>query len=198
MSKDERMRTDFRSPVRLKANICQFVGANYFGQAHVEVYAKASALLNEHNLEIANFPMQHHFFPMVVTPSGIPTRTGAASSYCSADHEAVRDYIFKIMNSLKIANSHLPVLYCSFEGIVNGEVWGVVEKWKERIVVVSPTPGTDKVTLLHEIGHVVPTLDHEHKPDSKGNRNFLDEAEPRSTMYKYQVEAFSKAFFVSS
>jgi oligoendopeptidase F len=64
------------------------------------------------------------------------------------------------------------------------------------MVFVAPTPaGGDMVTLLHEMGHAC-GLNHDRTSTGTTGRNFMNEAEARSTMMKWQLQKLSTAFFV--
>jgi hypothetical protein len=57
------------------------------------------------------------------------------------------------------------------------------------VVFIPPNPTTgDMVTLLHEIGHAS-GLNHDRTSTGTAGRNFMNEAQPRSTMMKWVATA---------
>jgi hypothetical protein len=60
--------------------------------------------------------------------------------------------------------------------------------------LVGPTVAGDNVTLLHEVGHAA-GLDHDKTSTDPKNRNFMHEAETRTTMMKWQIQKMGSAFY---
>jgi hypothetical protein len=61
--------------------------------------------------------------------------------------------------------------------------------------LVDPGAAGDNVTLLHEVGHAS-GLDHDKTSIDAKNRNFMHEANTRTTIFKFQIDKLAKAFFV--
>jgi hypothetical protein len=61
-----------------------------------------------------------------------------------------------------------------------------------RLVMLHPTGNADELDLLHEIGHA---SELHHDLQDQPARSFMHTANPRSVMFKYQVEAVGRAPF---
>ncbi len=95
-------------------------------------------------------------------------------------------------------NNYLPIIFCQFRFTANGlTVFDTPTKCLVKpIILVDPIfSGGDNVTLLHEIGHAA-GLDHDHTATNMTNRNFMNEVNTRTTMFKWQIQKMAQASFI--
>ena len=178
--------TNYRIPKRVKLTIGIVYLSSYFKADDQGVVARARDVLDSHNIALDVFPTNY-----------------AKSAWNTIDHteyvpDKTEDYteIYKKAKAKlkQMGCNHvipLPVVFgayvCSGYGIapkVTGQL--------TRLVMISPTVNDDKMTLLHEIGHA---SDLHHDLTGGSPRNFMHEADTRTVMYKYQVEAVARAPF---
>jgi hypothetical protein len=113
------------------------------------------------------------------------------------------DYDFLFAKSSEILSgaskfNYLPLFFCQFRFTAHGlTVSDTPTKcYIKPIILVDPLfAGSDKVTLIHEIGHAA-GLDHDRTSTDPNKRNFMNEADTRTTMFKWQIEKMAKSFFV--
>jgi hypothetical protein len=179
--------TNFKNPKRIRLTAACVYLESYFKEGDRGMIAKARKVLDEHNIELDVF----QGFGTKTSWNTIPN-----TSEPIADN---RDAYLAVYRAAKAKISQmgcgfvipLPIVFCQFnhsgyaiapraEGVLN------------RFCMISPNGNADLMDVLHEIGHAAGLSHDEVVPDP---RNFMHQASPRSTVYKFQVEAFAKAPF---
>ena len=179
--------TDFKNPKRVRLTVGCVYLESYFKDTDRGMVAKAREILDPHNIELDVFPG----FGMKNSWNTIPN-----TSEPIADEPEAYKAIYQA------AKVKLKQMGCSF-GIPLPVVFGefvhrglaIAPKAPgelTRLCMISGSGNADQIDLLHEIGHAA-GLGHEEAVSSP--RNFMHTANPRSTIYKFQVEAFAKAPF---
>ncbi len=183
-------RQDYKLPGSNKANLALFWASNFFGAKDKPVIAKAETLLAEHGIGLTCWPENKSKSPDRVFDfgSGLITQEQYSSIYRTLSE------VCEAANK----REHLIILFCQFQFPANGLTIsnGPMLCFRRPMVFVGATPGSDEVTLLHEMGHAA-GMDHDRTSTGTTGRNFMNEAESRSSMMKWQVEKMGKSFFVS-
>jgi hypothetical protein len=190
MSDDDDKRTDYKYPKSLKLCIAVFYLENYGKGDDQGTIAKAKEMLAEHNIALEVWPDKGK----KLLTNTIPFKKPLVQD---TDYVPIRKQINEIIS----ANYHgavkpLPALYCQFASGGYGTTT-YLNQGLVPMVLVSIAVNNDKVTLLHEMGHATPKIGKDHVTDDPdpNNRNMMHESEPRTTIYKSQVEAFAGAWF---
>ncbi len=91
-------------------------------------------------------------------------------------------------------NNPLPIIFCQFVHPGHGITPPAtkIEGKLTRACLIHQRVNDDKVTLIHEMGHAVEAIGDSHSPD---RGNYMHEAEPRSFMYRFQVERMARAMY---
>lgn len=187
MSKTHSKDTNFKSPNKMTLKIHLFSTENYFGHAHLGLIERAETMLREHGLELHCFLSKTPQFLIDLRGSG----NGAL--FLPTDFEAIKARVDEVMGFNKTSTTHLGVVFCNFAGSDHGLTPGKERGWNRPLCLISPTPNKDQVTLLHEMGHAADV--HHDEVEHEGKRNFMDRTEPRTLMYRDQIEALAKCFF---
>lgn len=179
--------TNYRSPKRVKLTVGCVYLESYFKDTDRGMIAKAREVLDQHNIELDVF----HGFEKKSSWNTIPN-----SNERIPDEPAAYKVIYQA------AKAKLRQMGCGFViplPVVFGEFlcggYAIAPKVPgelTRLCMISATGNSDQMDVLHEIGHAA-GLGHEEVKDYP--RNFMHRANPRSDMYKFQVEAFAKAPF---
>lgn len=183
-------RLDYKLPGNKKVNLALFWATNFFGTKDGSVLEKAETMLGEHNIGLNCWPTTK--------------RKTSGQTFDFGGNLIQREQYSSIYRTLSGAceatnkRQYLIILFCQFQYPANGLTItdGPMLCFRTPMVFVSPTPGADLVTLLHEVGHAA-GLDHDRTSTGSTGRNFMNESESRSTMMKWQLEKLSRAFFVS-
>ena len=90
----------------------------------------------------------------------------------------------------------IPIVFCRFEAgglAITPHSTKIGCGAPACLIATSGLALADKMTILHEMGHsaLYPNRDH----DSTERGNLMHEAEPRTFLFEYQIDAFAKAFF---
>lgn len=198
---------DYRLPKRVKLTIACVYLDNYKKTDDQGVIAKARGMLDEHNIELSVWPEGGSKQTGVNTLTyldlpDLEEKDSDGKGLRVIKHIPDEDWAYKYLRKAvdqKIKGNctfvvPLPVIFCQYVH------WGYgitppqtkLEGSLTRACLISQTINSDKVTLLHEMGHAVKEIGDGHSPD-KGN--FMHEADTRSFMYRFQVERMGKAFF---
>ena len=179
--------TDYQNPRRVRLTVACVYLESYFKDTDRGMVAKAREVLDQHNIELDVFP-------------GFGTKTGWNTIPNTT--ESIADDPAAYKSIYQAAKAKFKQMGCSFGiplPVVFGEFvnrgYAIAPKVPgelTRLCMISATGNSDQIDLLHEIGHAA-GLGHEEAISSP--RNFMHTANPRSTMYKFQVEAFAKAPF---
>jgi len=183
-------RTDYKLPGNKKVNMALFWATNFFGAKDAGNIAKAESMLAEHGMG------------MNVWPSTKAKTTDNTFDFGSNPiPESMYSTVYRKLSEAATAagkRDHLLVLFCQFEypgyGITISKGPGLC--FRRPMVFVSASDGNDGVTLVHEAGHAG-GLPHDTTSTGKTGRNFMNEAETRGTMMKWQIEKMGKAYYVT-
>lgn len=181
------MTTGYRSPKRVRLTIGCVYFSTYFKNDDRGVVAKARDVLDRHNIELDVFPAYGKKTPQNTIQTDFKPRD-TAEDYAKV-YKMAKDKLKQMGCNFVIP---LPVVfgtyYCGGFGIAPR-----VPNQLTRLVMIYPEGNSDQLDLLHEIGHAA-GLDHDLRSNAQP-RNFMHVANPRSEVYKYQVEAMAKAPF---
>ncbi|MBX7173798.1 MAG: hypothetical protein K1X72_22705 [Pyrinomonadaceae bacterium] len=179
--------TNFKNPKRIRLTVACVYLESYFANSDRGMVAKAIQVLDEHKIELDVFP-------------GFGTKTAWNTLPNTTEPIADTNDAYKAI--YKAAKAKIRQMGCGFViplPVIFGEFvhrgYGIAPKVPgelTRLCMISATGNSDQMDFLHEIGHAA-GLGHE-KNDSHP-RNFMHQASPRTTIYKYQIEAFAKAPF---
>jgi hypothetical protein len=183
---------DFRLVGNKTVKLALFWAADFFGTRDQGVMAMTRTMLQEHGMNLECWPASglktpdrtFDFGPGVITPAKYADIFSRLNDICSGAGKQT---------------THLITVFCQFQMTANGlTITDTPMRCLIRpMVFIAPTPsGGDMVTLLHEIGHAS-GLDHDRTSTAPTGRNFMNEAEARSTMMKWQLQKLNSAFFVS-
>ncbi len=183
-------RLDYVVPGDKKVNLALFWATNFFGDKDKVVIDKAESMLKEHGVSLICWPS-----------SKLKT---ADNTFDFGSEQIRREQYTDIYRKLADAagkaskRQSLYVLFCQYMGLSNGTTVfeGPMTCFRTPMVLISPTPGNDGATLLHETGHAA-LIAHDNTSTGTTGRNFMNETESRSTMMKWQLEKLAKAFFIS-
>jgi hypothetical protein len=181
--------TDYRLPKRVRLTVACVYLSNYGKDDDQGVIAKAKAMLDEHNIGLDLWPDNGKKSSINTLEYGAEMVPDNSTDY-KALRAAVDDKIKQGGCSFVVP---LPVIFCQFAHRGYGVTPAATKATKlTPACLVSIAVNADKVTMVHEMGHAA-GLDHEVGDDNRGN--FMHEADPRSNMYRYQVEQMGKAMF---
>lgn len=195
---------NYRLPKRVKLTIACVYIDNYKKNDDQGLIAKASEMLDEHNIELAVWPNGG------AKQAGVNTLGYLDLPELVEDEEKLKevryipheDWAYKYLRKAvdnKIKNQcgfvvPLPIIFCQYihpgHGVTPSQT--KTESNLTRACMISMSVNADKVTLLHEIGHAVAAIGDSHSPD---RGNFMHEADTRSFMYRFQIERMGKALF---
>lgn len=180
-------RTDYKYPKYLKLTIAVFYLGNYFKSTDQGTINRARDMLSDHNIEL-------DVWPSLGKKHGYNTIPFGDRLVGPDDYSPLRKEIARILKERHCPFViPLPVLYCNFHGAAHGLTIHSTPGLT-ALILISPVVNADKVTLLHEMGHAAGMSHDKHSTDSK-HRNFMHEADTRTTIYKWQVQKFAKAKF---
>jgi hypothetical protein len=91
---------------------------------------------------------------------------------------------------------YLRIFICQFRYTANGLTVSDTAKmcYVRPFCLVDPFSPGDNVTLLHEVGHAA-GLDHEKTSTDPMNRTFMNEANTRTRMQRFQIDKLVSSFF---
>jgi len=193
---------NYRLPKRVKLNIACVYLDNYKKNDDRGVIAKAKEVLEKHNIELNVWPANGMRQPGVntLTYMDIPELTDASGKELKlipaedAAYKAVRRAVDKKIKGQCTAVYALPVIFGQY---VNGG-YGITPPESKlptsltRACFIAQAGNSDKMDLLHEMGHAVEAIGDGHSTD-KGN--FMHTLDGRTFMYRFQVERMGRAFY---
>lgn len=179
--------TTYVLPGNLRVRLGLFWVSNYFGATDQLVLRRAEEMLNVHGLGLDIWPSRTRTDQTVLQ---FEDRLVEREDYGS-----LHDRATAILSDAG-KKKYLPVLFCQFRYTASGlTVWdSQLLCWVIPMCLVGPTVAGDNVTLLHEVGHAA-GLDHDKTSTDPKNRNFMHEAETRTTMMKWQIQKMASAFY---
>jgi hypothetical protein len=183
-------RLDFKLPGDKKINMALFWATNFFGGKDALNLTNSGAMLAEHGIGLNCWPSNKvktsdHTFDFGSDPIPESKYTAVYRKLSEAAANAgKRDYLL--------------VLFCQFQYAGYGITISKGDDlcFRRPMVFVSGSDLTDGATLVHEAGHAA-GLPHDKTSTGKTGRNFMNEAETRSTMMKWQIEKMGKAYYLS-
>jgi hypothetical protein len=179
--------TTYRHPGNTRVRLALFWASNYSGGTDLFVIRRAKEMLEEHGLGLALWPAPSRTSQ---TALSVPDRLVERE-----DYDGVHDRAADILSAASVTG-HLIVIFCQFRYPASGLT---VENTSTRCLkhpfcLVGQTVSGDNVTLLHEVGHAA-GLDHDRTSTDASNRNFMNEAEVRTRMMKWQIQKMANAFY---
>jgi hypothetical protein len=182
--------TTYRQSGSTKVRLALFWATNYFGNTDLFVIRRTKEMLEEHGLGLTLWPGSTKASQTTLT---VPDRLVER-----ADYDDLHDSAAEILSDSGV-KGHLIVIFCQFRYTANGlTISDTPTRCLTRpFCLISPTVSSDNVTLLHEVGHAG-GLDHDTTTSKQSSRNFMHEAEPRTTMMKWQIQKMATAFYSKS
>lgn len=182
--------TNFRNPKRVRINIACVYLSNYFLSDDQGAVAKAKSVLDSHNLQLEVWPPGATKTPANTLTYPDPVPHDAYDD--AANKVTYKDLLTRARNlvATKVPMSvFATVVFGQFKhpgkGIAPPSV-GLVTP----LCIISPNPNTDRMDVLHELGHAS-DLHHE----MSYSKNFMNPTDGRSEMMKFQVEKMAKSWF---
>jgi len=187
---DPSKNTSFKLSKRVKVNIACVYLTNYFLNDDQGETGKAKSVLDSHNIQLEVWP-----------PSAAKTPNNTLIYPDPVPHDAYDDAVNKVTykdlltRARSLISSKVPfsvfatVVFGQFQhpgiGITPPSV-GLVTP----LCIVSPNGNSDKMDVLHELGHAS-DLHHE----MGYAKNFMNPTNGRSEMMRFQVEKMAKSWF---
>ena len=191
MSKND---TNFRLANRVTLNIAVIYLPTYFQADDMGNLSAAKDLLEKHNIGLQVWPLgggksSTNSLPLSVYENPIPDTHDA--------YQQLRRDVNQLIQQRATGYPFVqPVIFCQYVHPGHGVTPpGTKIGAPPAACLVSPNPQKDKMTVLHELGHAA-GLDHQK--DKADAKNVMFETDGRENLYRFQVEAFSKAFFARS
>jgi hypothetical protein len=160
-------------------------------------FQAAKTLLEKHNIGLQVWPAgggKQSVNSLVVSPYDKPI----------ADTKAAYQQLIKDVNNwIKSRATGYPflvsVIFCQFDAdgvAITPHSTKVGAASPACLISMSAMTIKDKMTVLHEMGHSALYPVYAHDTSEPGN--LMQEADGRTYLFRYQVEAFSTAFFARS
>ncbi len=180
----------YRLPKKVTLNIAVFYTATYSGADDRGTIKAAKDLLETHNIDLNVFPsgaakkatgmtLAHLTEPIRHTPEA---------------YKSLRDDVQAMMRGSTMA-VYAPVVFSRYDH----PGYGIAPPWFKRITngcLIAPEGNKDQMDLLHELGHCAMKCSNaDHMRGEEHRKNVMAEADGRSSLYRFQVEAFGKAMF---
>lgn len=150
---------------------------------------RAEEMLTEHGLGLDVWPSRAR-----TSTSVIPFEDRLVER---ADYDLLMDRASAMISGSMDAR-FLRIFFCQFRYTANGlTISDTPQKCYARpFCLVDPFTTGDNVTMLHEIGHAA-GLDHEKISTDPMNRTFMNEANTRTQMLKFQIDKMVSSFFTA-
>ncbi|MDX2039095.1 MAG: hypothetical protein SFX72_20785 [Isosphaeraceae bacterium] len=188
MAKKNERDINFVNPTKKSLRLQFFIYGNYFGNSYLKLMDRAESMLREHGLDLGYYPIRGLLIPLA-----LPHTSGPRGLIAEEDYGNIKSFVDTFMKATSTVETHLAVVLCNYTDLGHGLTPWKRFGWSKPLVLISPRPNDDNVTLLHELGHAA---DLGHEIDKVNNqRNFMDPVESRTTMYRFQVEKLAGAYF---
>ncbi len=159
----------------------------------MENFAAAEELLDKYNIGLSVWPPgggKSSMNSLIVKPYDKPIRD-TKEAYKKL-REDVNDLIKNRAPGYPFV---VPIIFCQFDATglgITPHSTKVGAASPACLISMSAESMKDKMTILHEMGHAVLYPDPSHN-ETAGN--LMHEADGRTFLFKFQVEAFGHAFF---
>jgi hypothetical protein len=187
---DPSKNTNFKNPKRVKINIACVYLTNYFLSDDQGEVNKAKQVLDRHNLQLEVWPPAAAKTPANTLVYNDPVPHDA---YDNAANKVI--YTDLLTRARQLISSKVPmsvwatVVFGQFKhpgiGITPPSV-GLITP----LCIISPNGNSDKMDVLHELGHAS-DLHHEDALP----KNFMNGTNGRSELMRFQVEKLAKSWF---
>lgn len=188
---------DFQLSTRVTLNVAAIYLPTFKLAGDNGNFKAAETLLDKYNIGLTVWP----------TGGGkqsVNSLSGGAFEKPIADNKDAYQQLVKDVNSW-IRNRApgypflVPVIFCEFDaGGVAITPFGSKLGAASPVCLISMSAMSmnDKMTVLHEMGHAALYPNPDHDTDETGN--LMQEADGRNFLFRYQVEAFGKAYFANT
>jgi hypothetical protein len=194
MSRNDR---DFRLAKRVTLNAAAIYLPTYKLADDGGNFKAAKTLLDQYNIGLEVWPRgggKQSVNSLIVSPYDKPIADNKA-----AYQQLVKDVNDWIKNRATGYPFLVSIIFCEFAAsgaAITPHSSKVGAASPACLISMSAMNMKDKMTILHEMGHsaLYPVADH----DNSEAGNLMQETDGRKFLFRYQVEAFSKAFFARS
>jgi hypothetical protein len=179
--------TTFKNPKRNRLNIACVYLTNYFAADDQGEIAKAKTVLDQHNLQLEVWGASKTFNNTLNYPDPVPH-----DFYDDAVNKQTYTALLTSARALISKNCSFSTFLTVVFGQFKHPGIGITPPGMPiaaPLCLVSPNPNPDKMDLLHEMGHAA-SLHHE-----TAAANFMNLANGRSEVMRFQVESFAKAWY---
>jgi hypothetical protein len=182
---------NFRNPKRVRLNIVCVYLSNYFKADDQGEVAKAKTVLDTHNLQLEVWPEggKKYAGNTIIYPDPVP-EDPYDDEVKRAAYKALRAQAQDLVKSKVTFATYMLVIFGQFKEPGIGVTPAALTLGVSRGCMISPNGNTDKMDLLHEMGHGA-DLHHEEAV----RKNFMNPTDGRSEMMKFQVEKMAKAWY---
>jgi hypothetical protein len=182
--------TNFRNPRRTRLNIACIYLTNYFlGDDQGEV-GQARKVLDSYNLQLEVWP------PQAIKYEGNTLEYPDPVPHDFYDDEPNKQtYRDLLARARSLVHSKVP--FSVYATVVFGQfkhpgigITPTKMPITTPLCIISPNANPDKMDLLHELGHA---SDNHHEDGSP--KNFMNQANGRSEMMKFQIEKMARSWY---
>jgi len=182
---------EYKHPGNVKVRLTLFWTSNVGIDPAPAMIDKTEKMLKEHGLSLNVYPAKQKQSSMILQYN--------EEVYSIDQVKELRMLAHKTYDSTG-QPGRLPVIFCKIRagtGAEKCELQGMAvmnTEWLPFVVINSDSLASDKVTLLHEIGHAAKLV---HIPKGKDDAvtNFMSYEADRTDMLRNQVIAIAKAYF---
>jgi hypothetical protein len=157
-------------------------------------FQAAKTLLDKHNIGLNVWPAGGGKQSVNSLPLSLYDKPIAKNK--DAYQQLVKDVSSWIKNRATGYPFLVPVIFCEFEArgvAITPHESKMGAATPVCLISMSAMTMKDKMTVLHEMGHAALYPDPSH--DSTQPGNLMQDADGRTFLFRYQVEAFAKAYF---
>jgi hypothetical protein len=181
---------DYRLPKRVTLNIVVAYTPTYYIDDDRGTIDAAAELLDHHNIGLNVYPegakKKATGFMLKHLTKPIPDTRAA--------YQSLRDDVHAFTRGSGMV-TYAPVVFTQYAHAG----YGIAPPDFRRVTngcLIFPKGNDDKMDLLHELGHcAMKCSNDDHMRGTQHQKNVMYEANGRSMLYRFQVEAFGKALF---
>jgi hypothetical protein len=185
--------TEFRLEKRVTLCAASVYLGSYTGTTDLGNFAKAKEFLEKYNIGLEVWPGAGH--KQDTNTFHNPKYDNAIPNEKEAYKQLRKDIDDFLRNRCPKFPFVVPIIFCHFLASGVG-----ITPHSTKTGITAPaclirsgiSSITDKMTIVHEMGHAALYPKHEHNATVG---NLMHEADGRKTMYRYQAEAFAKSMF---